>query len=409
MAKSTKKIDEVGPTEESLNELEDNILEQVRLEYGNEQDIRVKLYRKGAYNKKSFITEYDYLPTEVDIKNAFGGGDYTLFIYQDKQLLKAPTIYIEGRPKALEEIEMQQTTEPIDDDDDLKMLKRLQLYKEVLNGGNNGSEMKSIVDLIIQSNKQQTDMLVEMIKSNAKPKEDNSFIQKILETLLTTSLNKTDSLSEVERLAKIKDILTGGSSDGEGGGMMSQIAQFLPLLAPLLAGQGNNQQTPPMPIPQQQTPQRPQIKKPTMSMEDIEKRVREVARDETKKTIDEELPLEEELEELDELEYTDEQAQTFNPNLSFVNLNEEQMLFNLEKIIEKINGATREEQNNALSQALKLTTSVNVFKWCFNNGLIDSVDNFIERCKEINYDLENDRTELETLQATLSNGVVSSQ
>ena len=312
--------------------------------------------------KRTFLDEFSQVPTEKEIAEKFGGGDFELYLMkregvkgglqlQAKAKFSIDKVWTkpETEQKQVENNEKQSNNTGIKD-----KLEELKMMKEVMFDSSNTSGNNGIIQMMFQMQTTLLTMILEMSKTNGK--SDNKLLESILPTLLNKSLEKQNVLSDIETVAKIKEIFPSG--DGGGGtDWGSVISSTLPILLSM-SNSGNKNSS-----PQIQNNQKPIIQ--------IDKRILKEAVKESLEEMEDEYRSDE----TEEPEIKEEKILTENKS-NIINLTEsenesfEDSEMNIKSQIKLIKNSPKVAQDQVLKMWCSIKPVQEVMQFCIDTELV---------------------------------------
>ena len=194
--------------------------EQIVQKYGTEyqRDItNIYLYRFPVPNNritKILITSYEELPDWSEIQKQYGGGEYMLWINfrRDDGKKSIEKIYQSIAGKPLDPVYANETAKPEDKPDTLKQFLEFKKTDRELSPAvspGTGSD-----PYILKMLEQQAQILMKLIEGGNKQAPDDKFKETLLQTLLTTALQKSSGeFDKLKDMLEIMDILKDGGSE----------------------------------------------------------------------------------------------------------------------------------------------------------------------------------------------------
>lgn len=331
--------------------------------------------------KRTFLDEFSQVPTEKEIAEKFGGGDFELYLMkregvkgglqlQAKAKFSIDKVWTkpETEQKQVENNEKQSNNTGIKD-----KLEELKMMKEVMFDSSNTSGNNGIIQMMFQMQTTLLTMILEMSKTNGK--SDNKLLESILPTLLNKSLEKQNVLSDIETVAKIKEIFPSG--DGGGGtDWGSVISSTLPILLSM-SNSGNKNSS-----PQIQNNQKPIIQ--------IDKRILKEAVKESLEEMEDEYRSDE----TEEPEIKEEKILTENKS-NIINLTEsenesfEDSEMNIKSQIKLIKNSPKVAQDQVLKMWCSIKPVQEVMQFCIDTELVKDKEEFIKRLEDLQIDTQS--------------------
>jgi len=331
--------------------------------------------------KRTFLDEFSQVPTEKEIAEKFGGGDFELFLMKREGVKGG--LQLQAKAKfAIDKVWTKpQTEQKVSENNDKQSgnigikdkLEELKMMKDVMFSGSNPSGNNEIMQMMFQMQTTLLTMILEMSKSNGK--SDNKLLESILPTLLNKSLEKQNVLSDIETVAKIKEIFPSG--DGGGGtDWGSVISSTLPILLSMSNSGRNNS------VPQLQQSSKPVIQ--------IDKRILKEA-------------VKESLEEM-ENEYVDEETEdpeakevklSTERKSNIINLTEsenesiEDSEMNIKSQIKLIKNSPKAAQDQVLKMWCSIKPVQEVMQFCIDTELVKDKEEFIKRLEDLQIDTQS--------------------
>jgi len=206
-------------SEEKVKTIEDRLLELKKAFKGKSiSDFKVVIYYNDRFLETVPAVDVDFENIEEWLKNRYGGGSFSV------EVRKNGTIFIHrnymrfnilGESK-IQPSQTQTITSPSDPvysllgDTLSKVVNKIEQLEYKMSGQNENSYMISFMQLMMEQNKANQQMMLELLKLNQQPQREKSFIEKLFEGLTIDKLMLLGSTA----LPAVKEFfinLSGGS------------------------------------------------------------------------------------------------------------------------------------------------------------------------------------------------------
>ena len=215
-------------SEEKIKTIEDRLSELKKALKGKSiSDFKVVIYYNDRYLETVPAVDVDFENLEEWLKNRYGGGSFSV------EVRKNGTIFIHrnymrfnilGEPK-IQTNQTVPTTNPTDPIYNLlgealtKIVNKVENLESKLSGQNENNYMISFMQLMMEQNKANQQMMLELLKLNQQPNREKSFIEKLFEGLTIDKLMLLGSTA----LPAVKEFFANLS----GGSVLTKLAPVL--------------------------------------------------------------------------------------------------------------------------------------------------------------------------------------